>query len=164
MDSKRTFMTLANRVKVLKLSAAGRSSSWIAKHIGVGKTQIQNMIKIEILDEFEKNGNINANGPRRAARSDDVNELVSQWFNDANGRLSHSGSRRLYRLSHIWGWRTLRLQTAALTKKGSLANIAPSLRQTLFSKLLPCKWVCRKLLPFKWGLPQGYRKLWGRSN
>ena len=82
-------MTLANRVKVLKLSAAGRSSSWIAKHIGVGKTQIQNMIKIEILDEFEKNGNINANGPRRAARSDDVNELVSQWFNDANGRLSN---------------------------------------------------------------------------
>ena len=107
MDSKRTFMTLANRVKVLKLSAAGRSSSWIAKHIGVGKTQIQNMIKIEILDEFEKNGNINANGPRRAARSDDVNELVSQWITMLMVDLAmfpgHSGSRRLYRLSHIWG-------------------------------------------------------------
>lgn len=86
--SKRKFLTLDDRVKVIKLSEAGKSSRSIADEIGVGRTQIQNIVKRkrEILDEHEKNHNSAAKRFRRTTTFEDVNELLLNWFHDATSR------------------------------------------------------------------------------
>ena len=75
---KRKFLTLADRVKVSKMADADRTSRWIAKDVGVGKSQIQTILrrKREIIDEFRKNGNTSEKKPRRTPTYDDVNGLV----------------------------------------------------------------------------------------
>ena len=59
-------------------------------------------------------------------------------------------------LKPVWLSLDISLPSPPPSPKGNLANIAVSLLQTLFIKLVPCKWGCRKLLPCKWGLPQSF--------
>ena len=46
-ERKRTFLTVQDRMKVIKLSGGGKSARSIATEFGVGKTQIQNVMKLK---------------------------------------------------------------------------------------------------------------------
>lgn len=86
--SKRKFLTLDDHIKVIKLSEAGKSSRSIAEEIGVGRTQVQNIIKRkrEVLEEHENNHNSAAKRFRRTTTFEDLNELLLNWFRDATSR------------------------------------------------------------------------------
>ena len=53
----RKVLTIEQRVKVLELADTGKSCRSIAEDFGVGKTQIQTIVKrkAEVLEEFERN-------------------------------------------------------------------------------------------------------------
>jgi len=51
MVSKRKFLTLADRVKVSKMADADRTSRWIAKDVGVGKSQIIKWLVRKLFEE-----------------------------------------------------------------------------------------------------------------
>ena len=53
----RKVLTVEQRVKVLELAGSGKSCRSIAEDFGVGKTQIQTIVKrkAEVLEEFEGN-------------------------------------------------------------------------------------------------------------
>ena len=57
MPPKRKFLTLVERVKVIGLNNKNRSARKITEDFGVGKTQVQNILKrkAEVLDEYENN-------------------------------------------------------------------------------------------------------------
>ena len=57
MPPKRKFLTLVERVKVIELNNKNRSARKIAEDFGVGKTQVQNILKrkAEVLEEYENN-------------------------------------------------------------------------------------------------------------
>jgi len=67
MASKRKFLTLEERVKVISLLGKGHSCRRVASDLGVGKTQIQSILKRkhEIMDEFEENVNCESKRPKR---------------------------------------------------------------------------------------------------
>ncbi|KAH3775866.1 hypothetical protein DPMN_177275 [Dreissena polymorpha] len=67
MASKRKFLTLEERVKVISLLGEGHSCRRVASDLGVGKTQIQSILKRkhEIMDEFEENVNGESKRPKR---------------------------------------------------------------------------------------------------
>lgn len=87
--SKRKFLTLEERMKVIKMSESGRSQRAIADEMNVGKTQIQCILKRkrELVDDFEQNGNCDSKRPRRVSTYEDVNDLCLKWFQDATGRM-----------------------------------------------------------------------------
>lgn len=86
---KRKCMTLEERVKCLKLLESGKSSRVVANEFGVGRTQVQNVLKRkrEIMDEYESNGNLNLKRPKRETEYGELNNLVYRWFLDATSRL-----------------------------------------------------------------------------
>ncbi|KAH3706742.1 hypothetical protein DPMN_066131 [Dreissena polymorpha] len=67
MASKRKFLTLEERVKVISLLGKGHSCRRVASDLGVGKTEIQIILKRkhEIMDEFEENVNCESKRPKR---------------------------------------------------------------------------------------------------
>jgi len=89
MASKRKFLTLEERVKVISLLGKGHSCRRVASDLGVGKTQIQSILKRkhEIMDEFEENVNCESKRPKRESEFASVNDLVHKWFVDASARL-----------------------------------------------------------------------------
>ena len=88
MPPKRKFLTLVERVKVIELNNKNRSARKIAEDFGVGKTQVQNILKrkAEVLEEYENN----ISGARkrlcRTSENDEINELCLKWFQDATKR------------------------------------------------------------------------------
>ncbi|KAH3870905.1 hypothetical protein DPMN_034097 [Dreissena polymorpha] len=80
MTSKRKFLTLDERVKVISMLKKGHSCRRVASDLGVGKTQIQNILKRkrEILDEFEGNVNSESKHPKCESDYASVNELVQK--------------------------------------------------------------------------------------
>ena len=78
MASKRKFLTLEERVKVISLVGKGHSCRRVASGLGVGKTQIQSILKRkhEIMDEFEENVNCESKRPKRESEFASVNDLV----------------------------------------------------------------------------------------
>lgn len=82
-------MTLEERVKCLKLLEQGKSSRVIATEMGVGRTQVQGVLKRkrEIMDEYEGNGNLDIKRQRPNSDFGDLNTLVYRWFMDATARL-----------------------------------------------------------------------------
>lgn len=82
--SNRKVLTLDDRVRVIELSKS-KSARKIAMEMGVGKTQIQNIVKrkAEILHDFENN----VSGGRKRVRrtgNEDINDLVLEWYNYAS--------------------------------------------------------------------------------
>ena len=77
----RTELSLKQKVDLLK-NSEGRNSRQLAEIYGIGKTQVQTILKRnrEILDSFE--GNSNPERKRQCVRTsnDDVNDLMWQWF------------------------------------------------------------------------------------
>jgi predicted transcriptional regulator len=86
--SKRNFLSLDDRVKVIQLAENGKTGRKIASEMGVGKTQVQEIIKRkhEVLEEFNKNSNLDFKRLRRATVYDDINDLCLQWFTEATSR------------------------------------------------------------------------------
>ncbi|KAH3832762.1 hypothetical protein DPMN_106057 [Dreissena polymorpha] len=84
MASKREFLTLQERVKVISLLDKGHSCRRVASDRGVGKTQIQSILKRkhEIMDEFEENVNCESKRLKRESEFASVNDLVHKWFVD----------------------------------------------------------------------------------
>ncbi|XP_053390017.1 tigger transposable element-derived protein 4-like [Mercenaria mercenaria] len=91
MTSKRDrkCLTLEDRVKCLKLLELGKSSCVVAAKIGVGRMQVQNVLKRkrEIMEEYESNGNLSLKRLKRDTEYSDINSLVYRWFLDATARL-----------------------------------------------------------------------------
>ena len=88
-SKKRKVMTLDERVRVIKLSNQGDSARKIAASLGVGKTQVQTVIrnKEEILKEWESgvSGKRKYNQVRKT-QYDDLNRLVWEWFCSARAK------------------------------------------------------------------------------
>ena len=82
--SKRKVLTLDERVRVLELSKV-KSARKIADELGVGKTQIQNILKrkAEVLDDIENNVSGDRKRARKKTGNEGINDLVLQWFKDA---------------------------------------------------------------------------------
>jgi transposase len=82
-------LTLQERVKVIELNKNGKSARKIAEELGVGKTQIQNIIKrkAEVLEDYESNMNSEMKRKARKIGNEDVNELTLHWVKEANSRL-----------------------------------------------------------------------------
>ena len=51
----RKVLTLSERVEAIKLHDSGKSSQDVAQIMGVGRTQIQQIIKRKVLDDYESN-------------------------------------------------------------------------------------------------------------
>ena len=89
MASKRKCLTLEERVKCIKLLDSGKSSRVVAAELGVGRTQIQGILKRkpEILDDYEANGNLSLKRPKRDTDYSEINSLTYRWFLDATSRM-----------------------------------------------------------------------------
>lgn len=87
--SKRKCLTLEERVKCLKLLESGKSTRTVASEIGVGRTQVQNVLKRkrEILDEYETKENINSKRPKVKTEYGELNDLIYKWFCDSTARM-----------------------------------------------------------------------------
>lgn len=80
--SKRHALTLEEKAKVLKLSN-GLSAKKISEKFGVGKTQIQSIIKrrAEVLQEIEKGSNLTAKRLKLSnLHHEDIENTVFEWF------------------------------------------------------------------------------------
>ena len=55
--AKKKFLTLQDRVMVIKMTSNGKSCNTIAEELAVGRTQIQSIVKrkIEILEDYKSN-------------------------------------------------------------------------------------------------------------
>ena len=78
---KRNELTLQKKVDLLK-NSDGKSSRQLAEIYGVGRTQVQNILKRkrEILDSYEENGNSSRKRQCVSTENDNLNELMWQWF------------------------------------------------------------------------------------
>ena len=86
---KRTPLTLAERVKVIERNKAGESMKKIADSLGVGKTQIQSIIKNTqtILDSWENGDNSERKTTKkRKCTYAIINENVWEWFCETRAR------------------------------------------------------------------------------
>ncbi|XP_053406402.1 tigger transposable element-derived protein 4-like [Mercenaria mercenaria] len=85
--SKRKVLKLDDRARVLELSK-NKSAHRIAEEMGVGKTQIQNILKrkAEVFEDIENNVSGDRNRVRRVTVHEDVNNLVYEWFEDMTAR------------------------------------------------------------------------------
>ena len=88
MPPKRRFLTLVEGVKVKELNNTHRSARKIAKDLGVGKTQVQNILKrkAEVLKEYENYISGAMKHLCRTSENDEINELYLNWFQDATKR------------------------------------------------------------------------------
>ena len=78
---KRNELTLQKKVDLLK-NSDGKSSRQLAEIYGVGRTQVQNILKRkrEILDSYEENGNSSRKRQCVSTQNDNLNDLMWQWF------------------------------------------------------------------------------------
>ncbi|XP_053376418.1 jerky protein homolog-like [Mercenaria mercenaria] len=85
--SKRKVLTLDDRARVLELSK-NKSARKLTEEMGVGKTQIQNILKrkAEVLEDIENNVSGDRKRARRVTVHEDVNNLVYEWFKDVTAR------------------------------------------------------------------------------
>ena len=91
MTTKRKFLTLDDRIQVIRMLESGLSSRVVAQKMEVGKTQILGIMKRkrEIEDDFEQNSNTDRKRTKMACRitgNEDLNRLCFEWFRDATGR------------------------------------------------------------------------------
>ena len=87
MSTKRT-LSLQERLEVIKLNEAGKSSRVIAEQFKVGRTQIQSTIKrkAEFIDDFEKFAPLDKKRKTRPTGNEEINDLTLKWFQSATQR------------------------------------------------------------------------------
>ena len=81
-------LNLDDKVKAINLCDGGKSCRAVAEEMGVGCTQIMNILKrkSEILDDFKNNMPGSRKHQRRATGNEDINQLCWDWFQEATGR------------------------------------------------------------------------------
>ena len=87
MPKQRTCLTLEKQREVIRCHGSGKSCRILAEEFGVGKTQIQSIIKRK--DDILKDVAgvcLSAKRKHRETGNEPVNELMSVWFNDAKRR------------------------------------------------------------------------------
>ena len=84
----RKTLTLEERVKVINMNSSGKSCKKIAEELGVGKTQIQCIMKrkAEVLEDFESSTSLNRKRKMRKTGNEEINELLLKWFTDCTAR------------------------------------------------------------------------------
>ena len=92
-------LTLKERVSVVKEAEKGKFCRSIAEEIGVGKTQIQSIVKEkeEIMKRWESGNRGDATYTKpRTASCQDIDEVMWEWFSRAreknipvSGRVQH---------------------------------------------------------------------------
>ena len=92
---KRKVLTLKERVSVVKEAEKGKFCRSIAEEIGVGKTQIQSIVKEkeEIMKRWESGSRGDAKYTKpRTASYQDIDEVTWEWFSRARAKnISVSG-------------------------------------------------------------------------
>ena len=89
MPPKRTALTLEQRIEVIRKSEKEKlSNRKIAEQMGVGQTQIDNVLKrkVDMLTDYEYNTGPERKRQRRPTGNEDNNVLVWEWFQDATSR------------------------------------------------------------------------------
>ena len=89
MSRKRKILTLEERVAVLKKADEGKSCRAIAIEVGVGKTQIQTIVKEreEILKNWESGQRSDRKYSKpRTAGYEDLDKIVWEWFTTARAK------------------------------------------------------------------------------
>ena len=78
---KRTELSIKEKVELLK-NSDGKSSRQLAEKYGVGRTQVQNLMKRkrEILDSYEDDANSSRKRQCVSTVNNDLNDLMWQWF------------------------------------------------------------------------------------
>jgi predicted DNA-binding protein YlxM (UPF0122 family) len=73
----RQTLNLDDKVKAINLCDGGKSFQAVTEEMGVGRTQITNIIKrkSEILDDFKNNMPGSRKRQRRATGNEDINQL-----------------------------------------------------------------------------------------
>ena len=68
---------------------SGQSCTSVAEDFGVGKTQIQSIVKrkAEVLEEFEGNCPLDRKRKIRKTGNEEINELCEKWFKEATSRM-----------------------------------------------------------------------------
>ncbi|XP_041376563.1 tigger transposable element-derived protein 4-like [Gigantopelta aegis] len=87
--SKPIALTLEQRVEVIKKSEKDKlSARKIAEHFGVGRTQIDGILKrkAEVLADYDNNQPSDRKRQRKLTGNEDINILVWKWFQDATAR------------------------------------------------------------------------------
>ena len=81
----RKVLTLSKRVEDIKLHDGGKSSRDVAQIMGIGRTQIQQIIKrkSEVLDDYESNVSNDRKRKRHKTGNEDINDLCWDWVQDA---------------------------------------------------------------------------------
>ena len=86
MSRKRKVLSLEERVSVLKKVDEGKSCRAVSNKLGVGKTQVQTIVKEreDILRRWESGKRSNKKYVKpRTAGYDDLDKLVWEWFTTA---------------------------------------------------------------------------------
>lgn len=108
--AKRTILSLAQRVKVLDMSSGGKSAQKIAEELGVGKTQIQAIIRDRenVLKDVAAGVPSSNQRGRRRTGLEDVNSVVWSGFRslDLNAFRSPGRCCRRKRVSLLLSWGT----------------------------------------------------------
>jgi kinesin family protein 6/9 len=84
----RKTLNLDDKVKAINLCDGGKIYRAVAEEMGVGRTQIMNILKrkSEILDDFKNNMPGSRKLQRRVTGNEDINQLCWDWFQEATGR------------------------------------------------------------------------------
>ena len=73
------------RVEAIKLHDGGKSSQDVAQIMGIGRMQIQQIIKrkSEVLDNYQSNISNNRKRKRHKTGNEDINDLCWDWVQEA---------------------------------------------------------------------------------
>ena len=81
MASRRVELSLKKKVELIK-SSDGKSQRDLAKQFGIGKTQVQTILKrkAEFMEAYEENGNSDRKRARYTTEHEDLDDLSWRWF------------------------------------------------------------------------------------
>ncbi|CAH1241537.1 TIGD4 [Branchiostoma lanceolatum] len=87
---ERTALTLLQKIEVIRRAESGKSSRQLAADFGVGRTQIQNIIKRkrEHLEDFEDNAPTNKKRNIRNTGNEEINRLCWEFFRETTSRIT----------------------------------------------------------------------------
>ena len=86
---KRKILSLNDKMKVIQMNRAGKSCRKIAEEFGVGKTQVQNIVKEKALIETEVASGSNLKNKYTKLRktgNEEINDTIWKWFCEVRSR------------------------------------------------------------------------------
>ena len=85
---KRSALTLEQRIQVIPKSEKDHLSARKIEHFGVGRTQIDGILKrkLDVIADSENNVPSARKGQRKSTGNEEINMLVLKWFQDATSR------------------------------------------------------------------------------